>query len=58
MTLGIPVDGRGQVGVFRAEVPEGVTPLCYCVDDAPQTFPRLSSTNEVLSPIHSTYYCY
>jgi hypothetical protein len=58
MTPGISVDDGGDVHRVNANVRFGVTPLCDSGDKRPRTFPRLSSTNEVLSPIHSTYYCY
>jgi hypothetical protein len=58
MTPGISVDDGGDVHQVNANVRFGVTPLCDSVDRALASTPRLSSKNEVLSPIHSTYYCY
>ncbi len=58
MTRARPVDRWGQTTRVWARVRFGVTPLCDCVDSAPETFPRPTCTNEVLFTIHSTYYCY
>ena len=58
MTLGISVDDWGDVHRVNGNVRFGVTPLCDPGESTRTSFPRLSSTNEVLSPIHSTYYCY
>ena len=58
MNRGSSVDDGGDVHWVNAKVRFGVTPLCDPGDSRPRTFPPLSSTNEVLSPIHSTYYCY